>query len=425
MKNLLAILAFILLLAPTTAQNVEFVDDEECGCELKYVDGIQTTSENGLFGFRLADGTQIAPNIYRYVDEFHGDYCKVYLDDNQCGMIDRNGNTIVPCLYAGLEYPSCGRILAVRDGLAGFLDMHGNEVIPFTYRMASSFSENCACIFVPIDSFFSACTFIDTLGRQLFEPVYQNIRPFNEGYALIRRYDRWGMMDHNGQEVLPPQYEVMTSNVNGYFFAGDADGWALFDYQFMPLTDYVYTDATPMSDNRIGVKRNGKYGFLDPTGREVIPCIYDETGIFSMGRTLARLGEHYGIIDTLGNIILPFEYEDKTPKGIKYMYYDSLAMVEKDGKIGFVDLDGKLAIPFYFEEGYPFSEGLACVKHNGMWGYITTTGEVFMPFIFQHASPYRWGRAEVVYMGNVSRVDRRGKCVKNCKGVIAWRNWKE
>ena len=148
MKNLLAILAFILLLAPTTAQNVEFVDNEECGCELKYVDGIQTTSENGLFGFRLADGTQIAPNIYRYVDEFHGDYCKVYLDDNQCGMIDRNGNTIVPCLYAGLEYPSCGRILAVRNGLAGFLDMHGNEVIPFTYRMASSFSENCACIFL-------------------------------------------------------------------------------------------------------------------------------------------------------------------------------------------------------------------------------------------------------------------------------------
>lgn len=425
MRNFITSIALILLALPLCAQNVEFVDDEECGCELKFIDGIQTTSDGTFFGFRLADGTQIVPNIYRYVDEFHGDYCKVFLDDHQCGMVDREGNTVVPCLYDDLEYPSCGRIWAISNGRIGFLDMHGREVIPFSFQMASSFSEDAACVYVQLDSFFSACTFIDTLGHQLFEPVYQNLTPYNEGYALIRRYDRWGIMDHKGREVLPPQYEVMTTNVNGHFFAGDKDGWALFDYRFRPLTDFVYTDATPLSENRIGVKRNGKYGFLDPTGREVIPCIYDEIGRFVMGRTLARLGDRYGIIDTLGDTILPFEYENRTPKGIKYMYYDSLAMVEKDGKIGFVDLNGKLAIPFYFEEGYPFSEGLACVKHNGMWGYITTTGEVFMPFVFQHASPYRWGRAEVVYQGNVSRVDRRGKCVKNCKGVIAWRNWKE
>ena len=95
---------------------------------------------------------------------------------------------------------------------------------------------------------------------------------------------------------------------------------------------------------------------------------------------------------------------------------------EKDGKLGFVDLDGKLVIPFYFERAYHFTQGLAAVRHQGLWGYIDTNGDVYLPFVFEFVSPFRWGRAEVVYNGNTSKVDLKGRCVKNCKGIIAWRD---
>ena len=107
------------------------------------------------------------------------------------------------------------------------------------------------------------------------------------------------------------------------------------------------------------------------------------------------------------------------------MYYDSLALVEKDGKLGYVDLDGKLVIPFYFEEAFQFSEGLAAARFQGMWGYIDTHGDIFMPFIFYAATPYKYGRAEVIYQGAARKVNRKGKCVRNCNGIIAWRNWQE
>lgn len=416
---------FTLLFSGLKAQEVEYVDDESCGCELVFIDGIQTTQDGNRFGFRRADGTVIKPNIYLYVDKFHGDYCKVYLDDHQCGMIDRDGNEIVPCLYFDLEYPSDGRIWAMRDGQVGFLDMHGNVAIPFQYKRAGSFSEGRAQVLVVIDSFSMGCTYIDTAGNRLFPPVFDNAMPYNEGYAPVFRYQRWGLIDRDGHEVLPTMYEHLTTNADSCFFAGDEYGMALFDYSMKPLTPFVYTWVNSVSEGLIGVQRDGKYGFIDRSGREVIPCTYDEIGLFQQGRTLVRKGDKYGIIDTAGRIILPIEYDNRTPKGMKYMYYDSLALVEKDGKLGFVDLDGNLAVPFYFEEAYNFAEGLASVKYNGMWGYIDTKGDVFMPFIFDLASPYQWGRAEVVYMGNVSKVDRRGKCVKNCNGVIAWRNWKE
>ena len=141
--------------------------------------------------------------------------------------------------------------------------------------------------------------------------------------------------------------------------------------------------------------------------------------------TPAHTIKKFGIINASGKAILPLEYEDATPHGDKYIYHDGLALVEKDGKLGFVDIDGKLVIPYYFDQAFHFTQGLACVRFNGMWGYIDTKGDVYMPFVFDYASPFEWGRAEVVYNGTVSNVDLRGKCVKNCNGVIAWRNWKE
>ncbi|MBQ9417602.1 MAG: WG repeat-containing protein [Bacteroidales bacterium] len=425
LRTLLVALAALLCPLAAAAQTVEYVDDEACGCELVFIDGIQTTTDGTLYGFRRADGTTIAPNRYAYVDHFHGDYCKVYLDRSHCGMIDREGNEIVPCLYSDLDYPAEGRILAISEGRMGHLNMRGEVVIPLQYRQAGNFSEGLAPVLIDLDSFSIACTFIDTNGQQVFPPIYQNVMPFCEGYAPVRRYDRWGLIDHTGREVLPTRYEEMTTPQNGHFFTGDSAHWALFDYSMQPLTPFVYDWTAAEADRRIPVRRNGKYGFLDPSGHEVIPCIYDLTGIFRLGRTMVKLADHYGIIDTTGRIILPIDYDDRTPTGMKYMYYDSLALVEKDGKLGFVDLEGHLSIPFYFEGAYHFSEGLACVKHKGAWGYIDTHGEVYIPFAFQYASPYEWGRAEVVYDGNVSHIDRRGKCVKNCKGIIAWRDYTE
>ena len=430
MKKLLHILFSISVVSLFTchfslaeAQTVEYVDDEDCGCSLVFVDGIQTTQDGELFGFKRADGTVIVDNIYRYVDRFQGNYCRVYLDDRQCGLIDREGRTVVPCRYDGMEYPSEGRVLVAVDGLYGFCDLHGNEVVKPQYIQAGSFSEGMAPVLVELDSFFSACTMIDTDGHYVFQPIFENIMPFHDGYAAARRYQRWGIIDQKGREMTPYIYEYITVPKDGYFFAGDSAGMALFDYRFKPLTPFVYQNPRDITDGRIAVQRDGLYGFLDIRGREVVPCIYEDVLSFSSGRAMVRKDGKYGIIDTDGHIVLPIEYENKTAHGDKYVYHDSLALVEKDGKLGYVDFNGKLVIPFYFDEAFHFTQGYACAKFKGAWGYINRKGDIYIPFVFQYASPFEWGRAEVVYEGNVSNIDLRGKCVKNCNGIIAWRDW--
>ena len=426
MKRLFIILTLLMPLPVLTAQDVKVVTDEECGCDLIYVDGIQTTRSDELYGFRREDGTVIAPNIYRYVGVFTDGYCKVFLDDGQCGLIDRDGREVVPCTYDDVNYPSEGRIVVIKNGYRGYTDLDGNVVIPPQFLMAGPFGEGSAPVKVLIDSTHSGFSFIDPLGNVLFPPVYENVQPFTYGLAEVMLNQRWGIMDRKGQMVLPAEYEQMTTFFDSLFFAGNLDGMALFDMNMKPLTPFVYTWTGGMQDGRIPVQhQNGKYGFLDRQGREVIPCIYDEISLFGSGRAMVGLNNRYGIVDTTGRLVLPIEYESTTPKGERYVYRDDRALVEKGGKMGYVDLDGNLVIPLYFEEAYQFSEGLASVRFNGMWGYIDTKGDIFMPFIFDIASPYRWGRAEVYYNGALRNVDRHGRCVKNCNGIIAWRDWTE
>jgi hypothetical protein len=104
------------------------------------------------------------------------------------------------------------------------------------------------------------------------------------------------------------------------------------------------------------------------------------------------------------------------------MYYDSLALVEKEGKLGFVDLDGRVAIPIQFEEAYNFSQGYASVRLKGLWGYIDSRGFPHIPFMFQFASPFKSNRAEVFYRNNLITIALDGRCVKNCNGIKTFKN---
>ena len=421
---------FSLLTSALHAQNIVYQSDTSCGCDIRYVNGFETIRDGDLYGFRRFDGAVIVPPTYRYVDEFNNGYCRVWLDYGQCGLIDTTGRLIVPCLYDGVDFPSNGRILVFKDRLYGYTDINGQVVIPIKYLNASPFSSHRAVVALPeTDSL--QCIFIDTLGTPLFSDTFQNASPFIDGYAAIREKGLWGILDTLGRQILPPTYLYLTTPDHRIFFAGDTNGLALFrlppltatftHQHINPSTPFDYQPVTALSEGRIGVSRHGKQGFLDTMGNEIIPCIYDEIGLFRHGRTLVRIDALYGIIDTMGRTILPIEYYNLSPKGDKYVYHDSLALFEKDHRLGFIDLEGNIVIPPRFEEAYHFSQGLASVRFQGKWGYINTHGDPWLPFIFNIASPFENGRAEV-YLGNRQYIiDLTGRCVHNCNGIISFR----
>lgn len=69
-------------------------------------------------------------------------------------------------------------------------------------------------------------------------------------------------------------------------------------------------------------------GFV-PTGREIIPCIYDKGHYFLEGVAAECLNGKWGMVDHFNNTIIPFEYEDI------FVCKNNLINVQKNEKWGF------------------------------------------------------------------------------------------
>jgi len=161
--------------------------------------------------------------------------------------------------------------------------------------------------------------------------------------------------------------------------------------------------------------KEGKWGFIDATGRYRIPPQFDGANEFSDGVAYIWEWNHWdkkvGIVDTHGTVTWfpPQEYE--------FTFHDGLACVQSygddKGKYGFIDKTGHLAIsPQFFYAG-EFSEGLAWVYVDGPkargYGFIDKTGKfVIQPQFTHQPGNFVEGLAKIDLDGKIGFIDRKG-----------------
>jgi hypothetical protein len=154
---------------------------------------------------------------------------------------------------------------------------------------------------------------------------------------------------------------------------------------------------------------NSKWGFVDKTGREVIPCKYDEAEDFSDGLARVQLNGKKGYVDRTGQEVIPCKYD-------RIMnFFEGLAEVQLNGKWGYIDRTGQEVTPCKYDETMIFSEGLAKVKLNGNYGYIDKTGQEVIPCKYDRIEEFSEGLAEVRLNGKKGYVDKTGQEVIPCK----------
>ena len=76
-----------------------------------------------------------------------------------------------------------------------------------------------------------------------------------------------------------------------------------------------YDDAGNFSEGLARVQLYAKYGlgkyvFIDKTGKQVIPCVYDLADSFSEGLAHVKLNGKFGFIDKTGKQVVPCVYDD-------------------------------------------------------------------------------------------------------------------
>jgi hypothetical protein len=169
-------------------------------------------------------------------------------------------------------------------------------------------------------------------------------------------------------------------------------------------------------------KEGGRYGYVNRTGRVVIPARFEYADAFDGDFAYAReLGGAGGLIDTSGRLTFAIA---QCPEG--YRCDDPSAEEIRQGAIlfesvdlgaGYMEPGGKVAIQPDFRAASRFSENLAWVAKeqfpgsgDWQWFCIDTTGRQRFPVFFRQVLPYAEGRAAVqAQTGGWFHIDSQGK----------------
>jgi hypothetical protein len=96
-----------------------------------------------------------------------------------------------------------------------------------------------------------------------------------------------------------------------------------------------YDSVGDFREGRAWVEHNGKCGYVDEHGNEVIPLKYNFIGENKDGRLRVELGGKYGFVDTQGNEVISIKYDFVFP------FHKGKATIRIVDCWGEVDQDGK------------------------------------------------------------------------------------
>ncbi len=178
--------------------------------------------------------------------------------------------------------------------------------------------------------------------------------------------------------------------------------------------------------NIYAFQQNGKWGLVQGGSKEIISASCDFITPFTNGYALAGIkdGTRYlleYIIDEDGTVTT---LSDKyyLPASNQYVSDGKLAVVNKNGKYGYISTDGHTIVKCQFDNALPFKEGWAPVKQGNYTKYISDNydknqSRSILTVDFHYgemtlASCFVNGRAVVAYNKDFAIISKNGQKVK-------------
>jgi hypothetical protein len=307
-----------------------------------------------------------------------------------------------------------------KDGHAGFIDAKGKIVIPPKFDIGW-FSEEDFVEGLSPARMGNNWGFIDGTGKWVIEPKYWRVQAFSEGLAAVT-YPLMGTgfpaayIDKSGQAIIefpkgvseagPFSEGLAAVRMLGYTSVGKL---GYVDRSGASVVPYQLADGGPFHEGLAAVIFDGKcyVEARDGSSRGTPPSVPATSSCGGVPSFITeRCGE--GFIDKTGKVVFRFQSAREFSEG--------LAAVEKDGKWGFIDPQGRFQEPPTFEAAGSYKRGLAAAKRDGKWGYVDRAGTWIIQPQFEVAEEF----SDDVALTNAGYIDRAGNRVAVAKDGTAF-----
>lgn len=430
----------------------------EIPTKVKVSDQLYKINTKGKWGLVDEADTEIVKPIYDRIFPERNGFIRVR-KDGLIGLLDNTGKTIQPPKYihiSTLVHPSlkCGFTIFSDKG-CGWMNEKGEEIIPPLFIKYSVFNDK----FYKVETLKNRHSLYSKEGKETLEPIYfSNIYELNDGFIKAKENYKTGyaLLSPEGKRLTDFKYGDIYKAYEGFFpvlcnekYVEIAQGtqasnsnkkWNFLDTSGKEISTENFEDRNEFHEGLAAVILNGKLGFINTSGKLVIPCEYEViASFFKNGLSRVYKDGKIGIIDRNNNVVIPFEYdsigtfsneltqfminndndsvvgyvdknntrytaklnepnkqwnyysEDSKPMPDTYRAYmrplieDSLSFRWND-KCGFKDSTGKIFIDAIYEKvSSCFWGGIGFAMKNGKWGFINKKGDAITDFCFENA----------------------------------------
>ena len=291
-------------------------------------------------------------------------------EGDPCGYVDRTGAWVVE--------PRFQEAWGFRDGVAwvrqndrwGLIGRDGRVLSAPRYQSVRGFIEGLAA--VQLNDLWG---YVDRTGQFVIEPIFRNAESFSEGLAAVSASGLVGYINQRGNFVIEPQFSwgdrfrdgvALADEPGGRRVVIDRTGTVL--HRENPFVSSYFSDG--LAPARPTQASWGEDGFVDRTGRMVIPARFQFADEFQEGRARVKLNDRWGFIDTSGRMVVDNRFDNV------WSFSNGFARVLLNGRIGFIDVNGRFVIEPRFQGAHYHvrADNLVGVMLNGRWGVIDMQG---------------------------------------------------
>lgn len=142
------------------------------------------------------------------------------------------------------------------------------------------------------------------------------------------------------------------------------------DYPLLPYQTAERCEKADYGCAPVGV--SSQYGFMDSHGNIIVEPRYDDVYLMEGPLIAVQKDGLWGYVDTTGKEVIPLQYTGILPvyDTVKpYPCVDDTYVILRntDGKFGVLSLEGSQLVPFAYDWIAPYFDGRVILKKNGKW----------------------------------------------------------
>lgn len=168
-------------------------------------DGLIGAIKNEKRGFVDTQGNVVIDFKYKYASYFKYGYAIVTTTDDKLILIDKNDKQILDLSKYIHAYFMNEKFIAVeKNNKWGLIDLEENKTVDTIYNYLTNIYEDYLVVSITPDTF----KLINTKGDIILDlKDYDMVGSISEGFISVRKNNKWGFIDLNGNIVIDIQYE--------------------------------------------------------------------------------------------------------------------------------------------------------------------------------------------------------------------------